>query len=101
MNTPSAAWSIPQMEVLTRKLKAIAHPTRLSIIDLLDNNQKLTVTEIYTRLNADQSSISHHLSIMRDRGILGYERQGKHIYYFLKNSSYLSLLDFMSGLSNN
>lgn len=81
-----------QMEMLSRTLKAIAHPVRLSIIDMLQSRKRLTVTEIYTRLNADQSAISHHLSIMKDRGILGAERRGKNIYYYLKETGYLSLI---------
>ena len=78
--------------------KAVCHTVRLSIIDMLDEGQRLTVTEIYTRLNADQSSVSHHASILRDKGILAAERQGKFIFYFLKNKSYLSLIDCLNDI---
>ena len=98
MNGVQVGWTVPQMEVLSRTLKAVAHPVRLSIIDMLDNNQRLTVTEIYTRLNADQSSVSHHLSILRDKGVLAAERQGKFIFYFLKNRAYLNLIDCLNDI---
>ncbi len=98
MSIAQAGWSTTQMELLTRTLKAIAHPMRLSIIDMLDNERRMTVTEIYTRLNADQSSVSHHLSILRDKGVLAYERKGKYIYYFLKNTSYLTLIDCLNSI---
>lgn len=98
MSIAQAGWSTTQMELLTRTLKAIAHPMRLSIIDMLDNERRMTVTEIYTRLNADQSSVSHHLSILRDKGVLSYERKGKYIYYFLKNTSYLTLIDCLNSI---
>lgn len=94
-------WSVGDMETLSRMLKAIAHPTRLSIIDMLESEKRLTVTEIYTRLNADQSSISHHLSILRRRGIVGQERDGKYIFYFLLEKSYLSLLDCLSDIQGS
>ncbi|MEM6261996.1 MAG: metalloregulator ArsR/SmtB family transcription factor [Bacteroidota bacterium] len=89
----SKQWTGSQVELLAKTLKAIAHPVRLSIIDMLDGGRRMTVTEIYTSLNADQSSISHHLSILRERGIVDSERNGKYIYYFLRNDAYLSLID--------
>ena len=98
MNATTNVWSIPQKEVLTRTLKAIAHPTRLAIIDMLEGGRKMTVTEIYTTLDADQSSVSHHLSIMRDRGVLRSERRGKHIYYSLRHQAYLTLLDCLTTI---
>lgn len=93
MSAVHPGWSVPQMELLTRTLKAIAHPTRLAIIDLLHARKRMTVTDIYTSLNADQSSISHHLSIMRDKHVLGAERKGKYIHYYLNNPVYLELMD--------
>jgi DNA-binding transcriptional ArsR family regulator len=98
MNGIQVGWSVPQMKLLTRTLKAIAHPTRLSIIDMLDGGTRMTVTEIYTRLKADQSSISHHLSILRDKRVLAAEREGKFIYYYLKNPAYLTLIDCLNNI---
>ncbi|MCI4669772.1 MAG: metalloregulator ArsR/SmtB family transcription factor [Bacteroidia bacterium] len=98
MSIAQAEWTISQMESLSRKLKAIAHPVRLAIIEMLEGDRRMTVTEIYTRLNADQSSISHHLSILRDKRVLSSERKGKFIYYFLRNQSYLSLIDCLSEI---
>lgn len=97
----NSGWSIGDMEMLSRMLKAIAHPTRLSIIEMLQSEKRLTVTEIYTSLNADQSSISHHLSILRRRGIVGQERNGKFIFYFLVEKSYLSLLDCLTDIQRS
>lgn len=94
-------WSVGDMEMLSRTLKAIAHPTRLSILEMLESEKRLTVTEIYTRLKADQSSISHHLSILRRRGVVGQERHGKFIFYFLAEGSYLSLLDCLSDIQRS
>ncbi len=98
MSIAQAGWSISQMESITRTLKAIAHPVRLAIMEMLEGDRRMTVTEIYTRLNADQSSISHHLSILRDKGVLSSERKGKFIYYFLRNPSYLNLIDCLTEI---
>ena len=62
-------------------LRAIAHPKRLSIIKYLDNGKKLSVTEIHTLLDIEQSTTSHHLGILKDKGVLGSIRDGKNSYY--------------------
>lgn len=98
MNAVKTGWTAPQMELLTRTLKAIAHPMRLSIIDMLEGGRRMTVTEIYTRLDADQSAVSHHLSILRDKGVLRAERKGKYIYYRLHNYAYLSLINCLNEI---
>jgi len=75
---------IDKLELAASKLRAIAHPMRIAIIDLLTVNQKLTVTQIYTRLNLEQASASHHLNILKNKGLLESKRDGKMIYYALK-----------------
>jgi DNA-binding transcriptional ArsR family regulator len=65
-------------------LKTIAHPTRLSIIHLLDENDRLSVNELCSVLSCEQSLVSHHLSNMRIKGLLKSEREGINIYYSLK-----------------
>ena len=96
----TTSWSATEVGTLTRTLKAIAHPVRLAIITMLQNEESLTVTQIYTRLNADQSFISHHLSILRDKNVLGTQRKGKFIHYYLKNSAYLELIDCLSTVED-
>ena len=64
-------------------LKAVAHPLRIKIILMLEEDKELTVSMIYKKLNAEQSLISHHLINMRDKGILEIRRSGKNIYYHL------------------
>ncbi|MDD5569595.1 MAG: metalloregulator ArsR/SmtB family transcription factor [Bacteroidales bacterium] len=78
------------------KLKAIAHPIRLDIIELLGRNKKMTVTEIYIELNLEQAITSHHLGILRDKGILRAVRKGKNIYYIIKQENILKIIDCIS-----
>jgi DNA-binding transcriptional ArsR family regulator len=68
-------------------LKAVAHPLRIKIIQMLNDNKELNVSTIYKNLNAEQSLISHHLINMRDKGILDIRRSGKNIYYFLVDTA--------------
>lgn len=64
-------------------LRAVNHKLRQRIIDLLDNSQTMTVTDIYIKLRLEQSVASQHLAILRRAGVVITERQGKFIYYSL------------------
>ena len=85
------------LEKAASMLKAIAHPTRISIIGCLEEGQKLTVTEIHKKLGIEQATTSHHLGILRDKGVLSSKREGKNIYYFLKHETLKVLLGCVRG----
>lgn len=76
---------IDKLEMAASKLRAIAHPMRIAIIDLLNTNTKLSVTEIYEKLNIEQASASHHLNILKNKGVLVSRREGKKIFYSIKS----------------
>ena len=65
-------------------LKSIAHPTRLAIIKMLSEREILAVSEISESLDLEQSLTSHHLTIMKSKGVLESIRDGKSINYKLK-----------------
>jgi DNA-binding transcriptional ArsR family regulator len=75
---------LQKLEMAASKLRAMSHPMRIAIIDLLTDNKKLTVTQIYERLNIEQASASHHLNILKNKGLLESKRDGKMIYYSLR-----------------
>lgn len=64
-------------------LRAINHKLRQRIIDLLEENESMTVTDIYIKLRLEQSVASQHLAILRRAGVVNTERQGKFINYSL------------------
>ena len=90
---------VEKLEMAASKLRAIAHPMRIAIIDLLTVNQKLTVTQIYHRLNLEQASASHHLNILQNKGLLESKRDGKMIYYSLKHSHLTQVIDCIDRCS--
>lgn len=67
-------------------IRSFNHPIRLQIVDLLEKNNRLTVTDIYVKLRVEQSVASQHLAILRKAGVLDTERNGKYIHYFLNKS---------------
>jgi DNA-binding transcriptional ArsR family regulator len=62
-------------------LRALNHKLRQQIVKLIDDNKKLTVTEIYIKLRLEQSVASQHLAILRRAGVVKTSRDGKFIYY--------------------
>lgn len=73
-------------------LKAIAHPTRLAVIQLLSIEEQLSVGEICGILECEQSLISHHLINMKLRGILQSNKEGLNMYYSLKEKEVTKIL---------
>jgi len=82
-----------QLEQAASILKALAHPMRISILNLLEDGSKMTVTEIQEHLKIEQSTTSHHLGILKDKGVLSSKRDGKNTYYFLRNDNLGKILD--------
>ncbi len=82
-------------------LKTIAHPVRLRIIELLDANDQLSVGEICERISCEQSLTSHHLSNMRLKGILSAQREGKNMYYSLKEKDVIKILSCIENCNCN
>lgn len=64
-------------------LRAVNHKLRQRIIDLLEENNEMTVTDIYIKLRLEQSVASQHLAILRKAGVVITRRNGKYIYYSL------------------
>ena len=62
-------------------LRAVNHKLRQQIIDLLEENGEMTVTDLYIKLRLEQSVASQHLAILRRAGVVATDRQGKFIYY--------------------
>lgn len=82
-------------------LKAIAHPLRLSIISNLEDGKILSVTQIHKKLEIEQSTASHHLSILKDKGILGSKRKGKNTFYYLKHENLTNLVDCIKSCAKH
>ncbi len=81
-------------------LRAINHKLRQQILKLIDENGKITVTEIYVKLRLEQSVASQHLSILRKAGFVNTERDGKYIYYTVNTARIEELNNFVDSLLN-
>lgn len=70
-------------EAKSRIFKALAHPTRLFIVDELARHERC-VFDLTEMIGADMSTVSKHLSILKGAGIVEDERRGTQVFYTLK-----------------
>ena len=70
-------------EARARIIKAMAHPTRLFIVDELSKCERC-VRELTEMTDVDVSTVSKHLSILRNAGIVSDEKRGAQVYYTLR-----------------
>jgi ArsR family transcriptional regulator len=83
-------------------IKALAHPTRLKIAENL-SSRSLCVSEIHTLIGGDLSTVSKHLTLMRESGWLACEKRGQHIHYRLACDcldDFLRCVDSLASSSN-
>jgi len=78
-------------EARAKILKAMAHPSRLLIIEEL-HKQERCVNELTERVGADMSTVSKHLSVLKNAGLVTDEKRANCIYYTLRCSC---ILDFI------
>ena len=74
--------------------KVFSNPTRLEILNLL-RDKKMSVTELINKTRLSQANISQHLSIMKSKGIVASERNGKNIFYKLTNPKIIKAFDII------
>ena len=79
-------------------LRSINHKLRQQIIKLLDDHEKMTVTELYVKLRLEQSVASQHLAILRRAGIVSTTREGKFIYYSVNYTRLNDVVGFVKAL---
>lgn len=89
------SFNLKFLEDATETLRAIAHPLRLLMIDMLYHKKAMTVTEIYEALDIEQAVASHHLRILKDKNVLTVRRDGKNSYYALAKEDFYTIVEVM------
>jgi len=70
-------------EAEARVIKALAHPTRVFLVEELAAGPRC-VCELTALVDADISTVSKHLSILKNAGIVQDDRQGNQVFYSLR-----------------
>ncbi|MBY0476351.1 MAG: metalloregulator ArsR/SmtB family transcription factor [Chitinophagaceae bacterium] len=79
-------------------LRSINHKLRQQIIQLINENGQMTVTEIYVKLRLEQSVASQHLAILRRSNIVTTTREGKFIWYGVNHQRLEEIEKFVTDL---
>ena len=73
-----------QAEAMAHVAKALGDPVRLQLVDVLRKHAgKVCVCELVPLFDLAQPTVSHHLKVLRQAGIVGSERQGLWAYYYV------------------
>jgi len=84
--------------MLDRTFKALADPTRRRILALL-RPADLAAGEIASRFDMAWASVSHHLQVLRDAGLVVSRRDGQHIFYSLNTTAVQDALQHLFEIS--
>ncbi|AMP37369.1 MULTISPECIES: ArsR/SmtB family transcription factor [Ralstonia solanacearum species complex] len=78
-------------------LKAMAHEDRLLLLCQLTQGER-NVGELETQVGLHQPSLSQHLGVLRDEGLVATRREGKYIYYRLASFEVIQIMQTLSSL---
>lgn len=87
-----------ELKKTTLILRAINHPLRQQMMQLLHQNKQMTVTSIYIELRLEQSVASQQLAILRKAGFVSTKRDAKFIFYSVNYQRLQQIHSFVAQL---
>ena len=86
-----------EAERMAAVAKALGDPVRLQLVDVLRRHAgKVCVCELTPLFDVSQPTVSHHLKVLRDAGLVGVERQGLWAYYYVNPEAVKELSKWLS-----
>jgi ArsR family transcriptional regulator len=76
--------NLAQYEARAAIVKALAHPARLMIVDELTDHGQRCVSDLTDMIGSDLSTVSRHLLVLRNAGIVESKKRGTTVYYRLR-----------------
>ena len=89
-----------QYKTQARIIKALAHPTRLFIVDELSRGERC-VCELTDMIGVEMPTVSRHLSQLKSAGILADEKRGSQVFYRLSVPCVLNFFKCVQAVQNN
>lgn len=83
---------------ITQVLKAIAHPTRIQIIEILKEETELCVCHLYEKLDLEQSNVSQHLKLLKSQNILSSRKIGLKVMYKIEMKEAINIINETQSL---
>ena len=91
------ARTLARFEARARVIKAMAHPTRLFIVDELSRGERC-VCELTEMVGSDISTVSKHLSLLRNAGIVQDHKRGSQVWYSLRCRCVMSFFECVESV---
>ena len=85
-------------EARAKIMKSLAHPARLMIVDELTKHGERCVCDLTELVGTDMSTVSRHLSQLRDAGIIEDEKRGQMVFYRLRVKCLNSLFNCIESV---
>ncbi len=85
------------MTILQQTFKALSDETRREILNLL-KHRKMTAGDISSKFAMTQATVSHHLSVLKEAGLIIDDKKGKYIFYELNTTVIDGILSWMMAL---
>lgn len=82
-----------ELERQAEKLKAVAHPTRIGILEILQGGEEC-VCRIFPAVPGSQPNTSKHLAVMKKAGIVESRQEGQMTFYWVQDESIYKILEF-------
>src|SRR6478736_5574338 len=96
--TPNASTlSEPEAEELASRFKALADPTRVAIVNRLSTADEACVCDLTGAFDLSQPTISHHLKVLHDAGLLSRDKRGVWVFYRAQNGALGDLATLMGS----
>jgi ArsR family transcriptional regulator len=98
---PAVKLSLATIHRLSEVFKILSDKSRLRILLALAQHAEMHVSALCRMLDQSQPAVSHHLTLMRMTGLVGFRRDGKHNFYYLASGFVRDLLEQVFADSNN
>lgn len=96
-STPSTM-SDQEAERFASLFKAISHPVRVKMLDIIHRaNTEVCVCDVEACFDLSQPTISHHLKILRDAGLIASEQRGLWVYHRIRPDTFATVQHFLEG----
>lgn len=99
---PGLRWSMEEAAQMASMLKALAHPVRLQIVEILSRfGGQVCVCDVESQFDLAQPTISHHLKVLRQAGLIDAHQRGVWVYYTTRPEALAQLQTVLGGLLGN
>src|SRR5262245_26553628 len=75
--------------------QALAHPTRIAIVELLRDEREVSVNRLHEQLGLEQANVSQHLAVLRGKQLVTSRKDGNQVFYSLRDPILGKVLDLM------